>query len=305
MQSPTPGASVFDAAQAFLKARPQQALLGAHWMAVQLEPITFSGERITCGVAIVPQDGSAPRVITTLSQEPLEAVFGQYGRHLYKLAGTVNAELQAYLATGGQLSTWQPAMDGVYAGQIVPTRNTSLEAITRSALTHSSLFSAKANDTASRESVDRSLLGFQDHIKRIVMASREGFKVRFNTKMALYNGKAQVPISYVGTHLAINLASLDPSTTSHSQQRDAAHRKINQLLAIRDISIGHRKDKLMLGLWTPARELTKHQEDLLDSYTAELESASNRSEVQFVLADGSVEPEVAAMPFAKRILEDA
>lgn len=305
MQSPTNGASVFDAAQAFLKDRPQRALLGAHWMAVQLEPITFSGERITCGVAIAPLDGSAPRVVSTLALEPLEAVFGQYGRHLHKLAGTINADLQAFLATGGQLADWAPSMDGVYPGQIVPTRNISLEAIVRSALTHSSLFSAKANDSSDKDRVDRSLVRFQDHIKRIVTASREGFKVRFNTKMALYGGKANVPISYVGTHLAINLVSLDPTLTSHSQQRDAAHRKINQLLAIRDVSIGHRKDHLMLGLWTPARELSKHQEELLDAYTTELEFASNKSHVQFVLADGGVAPDQAAMPFAKRILEDA
>ncbi|WP_443190941.1 hypothetical protein [Pseudomonas indica] len=274
-------------------------------MAVQLEPITFSGERITCGVAVALLDGSAPKVVGTLSIEPLEAVFGQYGRHLFKLAGTVNAELQDFLATGGKLTEWVPPMDGVYTGQVVPTRNTSLDAIIRSALRHSSLFSAKANDATSSEPVDRSLSRFQDHIKRIVMASREGFKVRFNTKMSLYGGKAKVPISYVGTHLAINLVSLDPTLTSHSQQRDAAHRKINQLLAIRDINIGHRKDHLMLGLWTPARELSKHQEELLDTYTTELEFASNKSAVQFVLADGTVTPDQAAMPFAKRILEDA
>lgn len=305
MQSPSNGASVFDAAQAFLNDRPERALLSARWMAVLLEPITFSGERITCGVAVMPADGTAPRVVTTLALDPLEAVFGQYGRHLYNLAGTINAELQAFLATGGDLEGWQPSMQGVYAGTIVNTRNTSLDAIVRSALTHSSLFSAKGNDSATTEGADRSLNKFQDDIRRIVTASREGFKIRFNTRMPLYGGKAKVPITYVGTHLAINLASLDPAITSHSQQRDAAHRKINQLLAIREVGIGHRKDHLMLGLWTPARELTKHQEELFDTYTAELEFASNKSDIQFVLADGGVPPEQAAMPFAKRILEDA
>lgn len=305
MQSPSHGASVFDAAQAFLNDRPERELLSARWMAVLLEPITFSGERITCGVAVIPGDGTAPRVVTTLTQDPLEAVFGQYGRHLYNLAGTINAELQAYLVTGGDLEGWQPSMQGVYAGTVVATRNTSLDAIVRSALTHSSLFSAKGNDSTTTEGADRSLNKFQDDIRRIVTASRDGFKIRFNTRMALYGGKAKVPITYVGTHLAINLASLDPAITSHSQQRDAAHRKINQLLAIREVGIGHRKDHLMLGLWTPARELTKHQEDLFDTYTAELEFASNKSDIQFVLADGGVPPEQAAMPFAKRILEDA
>lgn len=306
MQSSTNGSSVFDAAQAFLTDRPQRQLVNAEWMAVQVEPITFSGERITCGVGICPSDGSAPRVINTLQAEPLEAVFGQYGKHLYKLAGTVNSDLQAFLATGGTLADWEPPMDGIYTGRVVPTRNTNIDAIVRSALTHSSLFSAKSNDT-NRESerMERSLTSFQQHIKRIVLASREGMSIRFNTRMSLYGGKAKIPISYVGTHLAINLAALDPTLTSHSQQRDAAHRKINQLLAIRDVSIGHRKDHLMLGLWSPDKEMSSHQEDLMDTYTTELEFAANKADVQFVLADGGVAPDQAALPFAKRILEDA
>lgn len=306
MQSSPVGSSVFDAAETFLKGRASRNLFGARWMAVHLEPITFSGERITSGVAIVPDDGSAPRVIGTLSADPLEKVFGRYGKDLFNLAGSVNAELQAYLLTGGQLKSWRPEMSGVYAGRVIPTKNTSLEAILQSALTHSSIFSAKVNDApGSGESGDRSLTRFQEKIKQIVLASREGMKIRFNPKMALYGGRAKVPISYVGTHLAINLTSLDVTVTSCSQQRDAAHRRINQLLALREIDIGHNKDHLMLGLWIPGRDLNPHQEDIFEAYSTELEFAANRSGVEYVLADGGVDQTLAAMPFARRILEDA
>ncbi len=274
-------------------------------MAVHLEPITFSGERITIAVAIAPEDDSAPKVVGTMHAEPLEQVFGHYGKHLLNLAGTVIAELQAFLSTGGKLESWEPTMQGVYAGRIVPTRNTNLNAIIRSALTHSSIFSAKGNDATKAEAVDRSLGKFQEQIKRIVLASREGMKIRFNQKTALYGGKAKVAITYVGTHLAINLASLDTTLTSHSQQRDAAHRKINQLLALREVAIGHKHDQLMVGLWAPKRELTRHQEELFDAYTAELEFASSRAGVQYVLADGGRALSEAAMPFARKILEDA
>ncbi|MEJ5903821.1 hypothetical protein V7V80_03900 [Pseudomonas kermanshahensis] len=275
-------------------------------MAIHLEPITFSGERITSGVAIVPDDGSPPRVIGTLSPEPLEKVFGRYGKHLFNLAGSVNAELQAYLSMGGNLAAWRPEMDGVYTGRITPTKNTTLKAIMQSALIHSSIFSAKGNDSVSGgEAADRSLTKFQEKIKQIVLASREGMKIRFNPKIALYGGRAKIPISYVGTHLAINLTSLDVTLTSCSQQRDAAHRRINQLLALREIDIGHSKDHLMLGLWIPDRELNSHQEEIFGAYSTELEFASNRAGVEYVLADGGVDQSEAAMPFAKRILEDA
>lgn len=273
---------------------------------MHLEPITFSGERITIGVAVVPADGSSPRVISTLLPEPLEQVFGQYGKHLFNLAGGVIADLQAFLATGGGLAAWEPSMQGVYAGKIVPTRNTSLAAIVKSALTHSSLFSAKANDSTNQlDSAERSLNKFQEEIKKLVVASREGMNIRFNQRMALYGGKTKTSITYVGTHLAINLAALDTTMTAHSQQRDAAHRKINQLLALREIVIGHKQDHLMIGMWTPKRELTKHQEELFDAYTTELEFASNKAGVEYVLADGGVDTKMAATPFAKKILADA
>lgn len=305
MQSSPVGASVFDAAEAFLSASSKRKLVSARWMAVLLEPISFSGERITSGVAIVPDDGSAPRVICTLSAEPLEKVFGRYGKHLMNLAGSVNSELQAYLLTGGDLGSWQPDMNGVHKGKITPTKNVSLEAILKSALMHSSLFSAKGNDANGSEGADRSLTRFQETIRQIVLASREGMKVRFNAKMALYGGKARIPISYVGTHLAINLTSLDMTVTSNSQQRDAAHRKINQLLALREIGIGHTTDKLVLGLWTPDRKLTDQQEDTFSAYTTELEFAAGKVGVDYILADGAIGESEAAMPFAKLILADA
>ena len=274
-------------------------------MAVHLEPISFSGERITSGVAIVPDDGSAPRVVGTLSAEPLEKVFGRYGRDLLNLAGSINAELQAYLLTGGDLKAWQPDMSGVFTGKITPTKNVSLEEIVKSALIHCSLFSAKANDASTIEGADRSLAKFQEAIKQIVLSSREGMNVRFNQKMAVYGGKARIPISYVGTHLAINLTSLDMTVTSNSQQRDAAHRKINQLLSLREVGIGHTKDKLVLGLWTPVRKLTDQQEDTLIAYTAELEFAAGKVGVDYILADGIIGQKEAAMPFAQMILADA
>lgn len=304
MQSPTTGASTFDAAQAFLKDRPKRNLFQARWMAVQIEPITFSGERITSGIAIVPDDGSAPRVIGTLRAEPLEQVFGLYGKHLFNLAGTVNAELQTFLATGGKLETWVPNMQGVYAGSVIPTRNTSLEAVVRSAQTHSSLFSAKGNDKPNEEVEDKSLGKFHKEIKRLVIGTREGFKERFNRPMELYGRKGKATISYVGTHLAINLSTLDP-TANATYQCATAQRKITHLLRLRDIQIGHDHDELLLGIWIPRRDLTPSQESHLDSYTTELAYAAEKAKVGFEVAYGGGDLKEAARPFAKKILADA
>ncbi len=276
----------------------------ASWMAVHLEPITFSGERITAGVAIVPNDGSTPTVVSTLREDPLEAVFGQYGKHLFSLAGTVISELQAYLISGGELASWSPRMQGVYKGSIVPTKNVSIEAIIHSALIHSSLFSAKGNDASSDDPIDRSLAKFQAEIKRIVTSARPGFDGRFNRKMNLYGRKGTATISYVGTGLAINLSTLDP-TGNATYQCATAQRKITHLLRLRDIQIGHSHDELMLGIWVPKKKMTDEQEDILDAYTKELSYAAEKAQVKFEVSHGDDGVEAAAMPLAKKILTDA
>ncbi|MEK6787943.1 MAG: hypothetical protein AABY68_03220 [Pseudomonadota bacterium] len=272
-------------------------------MAVLLEPITFSGERITAAVAVVPADSSAPRVITTLALEPMTAVFGRYGAQLYNLAGMVTAELQAYLATGGALESWQPSLQGVFAGQIVPTKNTGLESIIQSALTHSSLFSAKLNDEIQDEAADRASSKFQTTIRDLVVTTRQDFSRRFNAKMKLYG--QNTTLSYVGTSLAMNLATLDTTGSSHAHQCAVAQRKINQLLRLRDMpSLGHRYDSLILGIWAPATELNKAHSELLDSYTEELDFATKKHDVTLQVAHGDMEIKEAARPFATVILAD-
>ena len=296
---------MFDAAGRFLSSQAERATLSARWMAVLLEPITFSGERITAAVAVVPADGSAPRVVTTLSLEPMTAVFGRYGAQLFGLAGMVTAELQAYLATGGALEAWRPSMQGVFLGQIVPTKSTSIEKIIQSALTHSSLFSAKLNDEARDDGADRASSKFQSAIRDLVVTTREDFSRRFNAKMKLYGRSAKTTLSYVGTSIAINLTTLDTTGTSHPNQCAAAQRKINQLLRLRDLSpMSHSYDNLILGIWAPAKDMTKAQNELLDSYTEELVFATKKHEVELEVAYGSMDMKEAAQPFARLILSD-
>lgn len=305
MSTPSHGATVFDAAQGFLKDRTKLSTISARWMPVHLEPITFSGERITIAVAIAPEDGTQAKVVSTLAIEPLEQVFGQYGRHLFNLAGVVVADLQAFLATGGSLHNWQPNMQGVYAGNIVPTRNTTLDAIIQSALTHSSLFSAKTNDSSDEEQADRSLGRFQAEIKRLVTVSRAGYSERFNRPMELFGSRGRATISYVGTNLAINLSTLDPSGNATYYQCATAQRKITNLMRLRDINIGHDHEELLLGIWVPHRELSAAQEGNLDAYTTELAYAAKKAEVGIEVVYGDTNLIESASVFAKKILADA
>lgn len=284
---PTAGNSptALSAADALNKGRPQHELIGAQWMPVHIEPITFSGERITVGVAIVPANGERPLVINALNHDALAEVFGQYGKHLFSLASTVLGELQAFLHTGGKLEAWSSAVEGVYPGKTVTTKNTSVAAIKDSALKNASIFSAKRKAKADEESnSERALSEFHSTIIRKVTAVRETYKSRFNAKVSLY-GKSSTKMSYLGTHLAMNFASLDTSSPGHSQQRDVALRKIMQLNALREMHIDHHRDKLMMGLWVPQKTLKDKQEDRLLAYTDELEFAAARVGVEYRLAE--------------------
>ncbi len=275
-------------------------------MPVYVEPITHSGERITVAVAITTDTpGDTPRVVNTLDSESLKVVFGRFGDHLSELADTVAVDLQAWLSLGGALDAWQPAYTGVFPGRITSTRNVSVEAIISSAKTHTSLFSAKSNNISQDDPSERSLNKFQAEIKKLVEASRKGFAKRFNCPLNLYGSKGKAVISYVGTNLAINFSTIDPTQTNSSYQCANAQRKINQLLRLRDINIGHDHDELLLGIWVPKKDLKPRQEDQLDSYTSELEYAAKKAEIDFEVVYGNVDLRSVALPFAKRILEDA
>lgn len=297
------GPTTYDAAAALLKDRPARQLIGARWMPVYIEPITHSGERITVAVAIVT-DEEAPRVLNTLNGQALRDVFGRYGDHLMALADTITAELQAWLATGGCLDGWHPTLAGVYAGRTTATRNISIDAIIRSAKMNTSLFSAKRNERAQEGDSNPHLNKFQAEIKRIVTASRSGLKERFNRPMELYGRRGKASISYVGTNLAINLSTLDP-TANATYQVATAQRKITHLLRLRDVEIAHAHDELLLGIFVPTRELTAAQEGNLDAYTTELEYAAKKAAVGFEVVYGSEGLNESAMPFARRILADA
>lgn len=144
MRSSRNGFSAFEAAGAFAKTKAE--LIQALWMPVQIEPIVFSGERITVGVGIVCEEAPGSLVIPTLHQELLEPVFGTYGDDLISLAEIALSDLQRFLVSGGFLKDWIPRMQGVHTGRIVSTKNQSMKAIIRSALVNSSLFSAKAKN---------------------------------------------------------------------------------------------------------------------------------------------------------------
>ncbi|WP_136247961.1 hypothetical protein [Halomonas borealis] len=276
----------------------------ARWMAVQAEPITFSGERITIAVAIVMEDGGY-QVVRAIDLEPLECAFGRFGAQFLALADQVVANLQGHLATGGRLEEWRPIFEGIYTGQAVTTHNTSVEKITASALRHTSLFSAKTRNRRENQPGQRQLVRFQKQIKDIVTATREGYGPRFNRGMSVFkNTKTQY--SYIGDHLAMNLAIMDATGTGHSQQRDAAIRKLNQLAALRDHApqFSHQLKSLVMGIWVPSHQLDERQQDLLDSYLDELAVDAKRLEVRFEPTDGRRAMADAAQPFARMILAD-
>lgn len=306
MSTLTNGRTTFTAAQAFLEGRHKPERITARWMPIQIEPITHSGERITVAVAVVTElPNDCPQVVNTLDLEALIEVFGQFGEHLYGLSQSVIADLQTWLTTGKSLEDWTPPFNGVYAGRVTKTKNISVNAILNSAKVNTSIFSAKLNSKKQVDPQDRHLSRFQQEIKNIVVASREGFEARFNRSMPLYGKKGKAVISYVGTNLAINFSTLDPTLSSVAYQCATAHRKITQLLRLRDLDISHSYDKLVLGIWTPSRALKPHQKDQLDGFTSELEYAAKRSSVRFQVAHGDSTINTAAKPFARMILSDA
>ncbi|PSV01022.1 hypothetical protein [Photobacterium kishitanii] len=113
----------------------------ALWVPVYLEPITFSGERITIGLVFRAIDGTI-KVVNTLPLDALSKVFGNKGKDLHSLANFVLTSFDAHMRATQKFETFVPSVKGVFVGEAIETFDTDLESIIYQVRKNYSVFSA-------------------------------------------------------------------------------------------------------------------------------------------------------------------
>lgn len=176
------------------------ALIHARWFPVYLEPIRHSGERITIGVAVLAEDPTQNRLVSTLPIDVTKCLYRNRFEQLKDIADIGMDELRAYLAISSDIEQFQFSLAGIEIGPVRSIREYSVEAMLRIAASSTSSLSALEPDIVEAEPRH---LKWQESIQDIIHSKRPSLTQRFNQPLKLKN-RVIANIGYVGNRFAAN-----------------------------------------------------------------------------------------------------
>ena len=189
----------------------------AQWTPVYIEPIPFSGESLTCGVAVVGMDGDV-RVVSAFTQDMLLRCFGEAGRGLYNTSSLILADLEMHLKARAKLESWQPVLQGIRKGPLYTSQDVSIEAIAKQALHNKASFSAKQAEKDQDDSEDDApTREWRRRIRDIVSERAPMLKDRFDLSVPISLG-ISLKIGFAGSRLAANFTRINPNNITQSLQ---------------------------------------------------------------------------------------
>ncbi len=225
----------------------------ADGMAVFMEPVAGSGERLCVAVAAQGTD-RAYQVVPTIRDTTAKCMLGEAGARLMEMIGLVMDSLNVHLKTGAQLHTWSPPMTGIYPGEVQVGRVEDLTVMLRTMARNSAFLSRMADfqpDSEEETTVsDRWLTQVKD-----VMAIRHPQLVsNFTRKLQLYTGGSPTTFDYVGSSYVAQLSRVVPGNALSTYNR-IAKSKMWELISLRDK--GHtglfQLDRFELILYRPQK----------------------------------------------------
>lgn len=258
----------------------QGPLCAAQWMPVFIEPIAYSGERITALIAFHTIDGKHT-VINTLPSKILDKMLGSMAKHLQNLTNEIARDLTTHLSTGYRMDTWRPPFQHIYTGRVISAKDTNLEAIINQARMNFSFLSAMHFEEASQEIDDHTdTKQWQATLQTSITQKRPALEKNFSRAIQYRAGAKKATIGYVGNHLALNFAALDPRSTAFSSQQSTITRKILELSALRGIQLAD-FHKLEVCIIQPNKNQLKTKElKRLEEAENELEFMGDQSEIR-------------------------
>ncbi|MFL1404218.1 hypothetical protein ACJO2E_02595 [Marinobacter sp. M1N3S26] len=212
---------------------PELPAYQADGMAIFMEPVAGSGERLCVAVAAQGVD-RAFEVVTVVRDSTAKCMLGEAGPKFMDMIGLVVDSLQGHLKSGNPLSAWAPPMSGVTSGPVQAGRVADLTVMLRT-MARNSAFLARMSDFAAdaeefeTPAPDRWITQVKD-----VMAIRHPKLVRnFTRKLQLYTGGAPTNFDYVGTSYVAQLSRIIPGNGLSTYNR-IAKAKMWELISLRD-----------------------------------------------------------------------
>lgn len=271
----------------------------ALWVPVYLEPITFSGERITIGLVFRTIDGTI-KVVNTLPLGALVKVFGSKGNDLHSLANFVLTSFDAHMRSTCKFESFVPSVKGVFVGDPVETYDKDLESIIYQVRKNYSVFSAlfvSGEDSIIKNRAEPQAKVWADRIKSETLKLRASLSNNFNRKIKFREGAKAASVGYVGNNIAFNFGALDPDSSAFSLQQNRIIRQATELNSLNKLGMSE-FNYLEVNVWAPEyNQLSNSAGKRLYSVKEELEQLGDDINIHIALGQGFEE-------VTRRILDD-
>ncbi|MEZ8687664.1 hypothetical protein BCU24_01240 [Vibrio cyclitrophicus] len=257
----------------------------ALWVPVYLEPITFSGERITIGLVFRAIDGTI-KVVNTLPFDALNKVFGSKGSDLHSLANFVLTSFDAHVRSTHKFESFVPSVKGVFVGEPVETFDKDLESIIYQVRKNYSVFSAlfvSGEDQVTKNRTESQAKVWANTIKTETLKLKTTLSNNFNREYKFRKGAKAASIGYVGNNIAFNFGALDPDSSTFSLQQNRIIRQATELNSLNKLGMSD-FNHLEVNVWTPQKaRLSKSSQLKLYSVSEELEQLGDDIDIRIAL----------------------
>lgn len=206
------------------------------WRSVQVEPIPYSGERITLGVILRGND-DALIVINLVPQSKLKSVFGKsFGSRIYEAYRICARHAESFYTKKSLFDVWAPPLEGFLLGEAEESAASNIEeALSRAAKKCSSLSVSSDLAEAEKESsfvID--LKGWRNEILNEVRVLREHFTDCFDRPIPLRGSGIPQRFGFISATYAAHFGSVTGISAQRQQSLIQAQSKLWQLDQLRD-----------------------------------------------------------------------
>lgn len=262
---------------------PELPQYQADGMAVFMEPIAGSGERLCVAIAAQGVDREY-KVVPVIRETTAKCMLGHAGVGFVEMVGLVVGSLNAHLEKGAPLATWFPPMTGVYPGEARTGRVEDLTMMLRTTARNSAFLSRMADFTADDDVEVAVSDRWLTQVKEAMAAEHPKLVGNFSRKLQLYSGGSPTIFDYVGGNYVAQLSRIIPGNGLSTCNRTAKS-KMWELISLRDK--GHtglfQIENFELILYRPGRNDPSFSEsDITRVYEVfhELEEEADRQELR-------------------------
>jgi len=220
--------------------RPDLSYSGS-WMAVQIEPLPGSGERLTCCVAAIGKDERF-LVRPVISTRVARCMYGEEGVRLAELVELISESLQRHLDECHTLHGWRSSFLHVRPTPVVKTKDRDLDGILKQAI----LQTASLGSLKREEDEESRQTRFQTAVRKSLVALNKDYKRYVNKSIGLTRAARPKRYGFVlGSYFA-NYTAISAS----SQSYDTA---MARLIDLQDLRLDHftEADRIELILAPP------------------------------------------------------